>query len=43
MRAIYQNGNIYEGNMTPDGKLNGWGILYTSSKNVDGNDDKGEE
>ena len=28
MRAIYTNGMVYEGNMTKDGKRNGFGVLY---------------
>ena len=28
VRVLYQCGWIYEGQMTPDGKRNGWGILY---------------
>ena len=29
VRVIYGNGDIYEGNMTPNGKMDGWGVLYT--------------
>ena len=32
VRAIYDNGWIYEGNMTPNRKRNGWGICYTGDK-----------
>jgi len=31
VRVIYPQGSIYEGNMTPDGKRNGWGIYYDAS------------
>ena len=31
VRAVYYSGGIYEGQMTPDGKPNGWGILYAGA------------
>ena len=34
VRVIFDNGNIFEGNMTPDGKINGWGVHYFGSETV---------
>ena len=31
VRAITELGNVYEGNMTPDGMHRGWGVEYLAS------------
>ena len=28
VRVVYPYGHVYEGQMTPNGNKNGWGILY---------------
>jgi len=35
VRKIDKDGDIYEGNVTSDGKKNGWGILYSDENEIE--------